>query len=128
MQDAIELHGVDAYHSVYFSVPQIAVRTRRCTSAGLPLLAWPIPALSHLKIMLNDSLFATLPVVTNVNMTGTYAMGGSPTNEGTILAPQNEPIVVTQNSNGVVMDAVLQMPAEMLVRDNHITSSSSGTR
>src|SRR6202012_1863208 len=121
LQDPIELRGVDAYHSVYFSVPQTqVVRTatlhiRYHFSPGL------IPALSHLKITLNDSLFAVLPVVTNVNMSGTYTAGGSPVNQGTILAPQNQPIVVTENANGATMDATLQMPAEMLVRDNHVT-------
>jgi cellulose synthase (UDP-forming) len=119
--DVIELHGVDAYHSIYFSVPQTqVVRTatmhiRYHFSPGL------IPALSHLKIMLNGSLFATLPVVTNVNMSGTYTQGGSPVNAGTILAPQNEPIVVTQNGNSAMLEATLQMPAEMLVRDNQVT-------
>jgi cellulose synthase (UDP-forming) len=119
--DVIELRGVDAYHSIYFSVPQTqVVRTatmhiRYHFSPGL------IPALSHLKVMLNGSLFATLPVVTNVNMSGTYSEGGSPTNAGTILAPQNEPILVTQNGNSAVLEATLEMPAEMLVRDNQVT-------
>ncbi|MDE3104609.1 MAG: UDP-forming cellulose synthase catalytic subunit, partial [Acidobacteriota bacterium] len=61
--DTIVLRGTDAYHSVYFSVPQTQVvktatmKLRYHFSPGL------IPQLSHLKVSLNGTLFATLPVV-----------------------------------------------------------------
>ncbi len=62
-------------------------------------------------------------MVTNVNMSGTYTAGGSPINQGTILAPQNAPIVVTDNGSGAILErhGAVQMPAEMLVRDNQLT-------
>ena len=119
--DVIELHGVDAYHSVYFSVPQTQVVRTATMHIRVHFSPGLIPALSHLKVMLNGSLFATIPVVTNVNMTGTYTAGGSPTDQGTILAPQNQPIVVTANGNAAEQDYTLDMPADMLVRDNQIT-------
>ena len=62
--DTIVLRGVDAYHSVYFSLPQTQVvktatmKLRYHFSPGL------IPALSHLKVSLNGTLFATLAVNT----------------------------------------------------------------
>ena len=60
--DTVVLRGVDAYHSVYFSVPQTQVvrtatmKLRYHFSPGL------LPELSHLKVSLNGTLFATLPV------------------------------------------------------------------
>ena len=71
--DTIVLRGVDAYHSVYFSVPQTQVvktatmKLRYHFSPGL------LPALSHLKVSLNGTLFATLPVSTAPTFTGTQA-------------------------------------------------------
>ena len=62
--DTIVMRGVDAYHSVYFSLPQTQVvktatmKLRYHFSPGL------IPALSHLKVSLNGTLFATLAVNT----------------------------------------------------------------
>ena len=62
--DTIVMRGVDAYHSVYFSIPQTQVvktatmKLRYHFSPGL------IPALSHLKVSLNGTLFATLAVNT----------------------------------------------------------------
>ncbi|MEO6922198.1 MAG: UDP-forming cellulose synthase catalytic subunit, partial [Bryocella sp.] len=60
--DTIVLRGVDAYHSVYFSVPQtqnVKMATMKLYYHFSPGL---IPQLSHLKVSLNGTLFATLPV------------------------------------------------------------------
>ena len=60
--NTIVLHGVDAFDTVHFSLPQNQVvktatmRLRYHFSPGL------IPSLSHLKVSLNGTLFATLPV------------------------------------------------------------------
>jgi cellulose synthase (UDP-forming) len=119
--DVIELHGVDSYHQVYFSVPPTEVVKTATMHIRYHFSPGLIPALSHLKVMLNGTLFATIPVVTNVDMTGIYTAGGSPTNKGTILAPQNIPIQVTRNGSSTLLEADLQMPVEMLARDNQVT-------
>ena len=73
MPDAIELRGIDAYASVHFSLPQTDVvktatmRLKYHFSPGL------IPALSHLKVSLNGSLFATLAVTNQPTVDATKA-------------------------------------------------------
>ncbi len=62
--ETIALHGTDAYDTVHFSLPQNQIvktanmRLRYHFSPGL------IPAISHLKVSLNGTLVATLPVNT----------------------------------------------------------------
>ena len=115
--DTIVLRGVDAYHSVYFSVPQTQVvktatmKLRYHFSPGL------IPALSHLKVSLNGTLFATLPVVNAPTFTGTM--------ENDLTAAQKlasqQALVATRNENNALIEATLTLPAELLVHDNEIT-------
>jgi cellulose synthase (UDP-forming) len=101
--DTIVLRGVDAYHTVYFSLPQTQVvklatmRLRYHFSPGL------IPSLSHLKVSLNGTLFATLPVTTPP----------TPPGPSDLNAPRSE--------NNSLLEATLTLPAEMLVRDNQLT-------
>jgi len=65
--DAIVLRGVDATHSVHFSLPQTEVvktatlKLRYHFSPGL------LPAVSHLNVSINGTLFATLPVVASAS-------------------------------------------------------------
>ncbi|HEY5331767.1 MAG TPA: UDP-forming cellulose synthase catalytic subunit [Acidobacteriaceae bacterium] len=65
--DAIVLRGVDATHSVYFSLPRTEVvkaatlKLRYHFSPGL------LAAVSHLNVSINGTLFATLPVVSSAN-------------------------------------------------------------
>lgn len=115
--DTIVLRGVDAYHSLYFSVPQTQVvktatmRLRFHFSPGL------LPALSHLKVSLNGTLFATLPVNTQPNFTS------APQD----LSPEEKVSETQQLSarrvgeNNALIEASLELPAEMLVHDNQIT-------
>ena len=94
--DAIVLRGVEAHHSVYFSLPQTEVvksatmKLRYHFSPGL------MPALSHLNVSLNGSLFATLPVR---------------------VAPRS---VGSDAENSALLEANLTLPAGMLVHDNEL--------
>ena len=115
--DTIVLRGVDAYHSVYFAVPQTQVvktatlKLRYHFSPGL------LPALSHLKVSVNGTLFATLPVTTQPNYAGLPA---DMTPEEKVAESQTLS-VRRVSENNALLEATLEMPAEMLVRDNQIT-------
>ena len=115
--DTIVLRGVDAYHSMYFSVPQTQIvktatlKLRYHFSPGL------LPAISHLKVSINGTLFATLPVTTSPNYVGEPA---DLTPEQKVAASQTISNV-RMNENNALLEATLVMPAEMLVHDNQIT-------
>jgi cellulose synthase (UDP-forming) len=101
--DTIVLRGVDAYHTVYFSLPQTqVVRSAKMTlhyhfSPGL------IPSLSHIKVSLNGTLFATLPVTVRP----------TPPGPSDLNAPRAE--------SSALIETTVTLPAEMLVRDNQLT-------
>lgn len=63
--DTINLRGIDAYHSVYFAVPQNEVVKQATMHLIYHFSPSLIPSMSHLKVMLNGTLFATLPVPQN---------------------------------------------------------------
>jgi cellulose synthase (UDP-forming) len=114
--ETIVLRGVDAYHSVYFSVPQTQlVKTATMTlkfhfSPGL------LPMISHLKVSLNGTLFATIPVTTSPTVIGTEA------NDLSADAKlQEQSALVAHEQNSALLTATLTMPAEMLVHDNELT-------
>ena len=115
--DTIVMRGVDAYHSLYFSVPQTQVvktarmRLRYHFSPGL------LPALSHLKVSVNGTLFATLPVTTQPSISGAPA---DLTSEEKVAESQ-QLAVRRAGENSALLEATLQLPAEMLVHDNQIT-------
>jgi cellulose synthase (UDP-forming) len=104
--DTIILHGVDAYDTVRFSLPQnqivktATMRLRYHFSPGL------IPSLSHLKVSLNGNLFATLPVTAPPSV---------------ILQPGSGQANVIRNENNALLEATLTLPAEMLVHNNELT-------
>jgi len=100
----IIFHGADAINTVHFSPPQnqsIKTATLRLRYHLSPAL---LPSLSHLKISLNGTLFATLPV-----------------------AAPPVPIVLstanpTRGESSELLEATLTLPAEMLVaRNNQLT-------
>jgi cellulose synthase (UDP-forming) len=101
--NTIVLHGVDAFDTVRFSLPQTQVvktatmRLRYHFSPGL------LPSLSHLKVSLNGTLLATLPVT--MPAVDTVA----PTANG------------THGENNSLLEATLTLPAEMLARSNDLT-------
>ncbi|HEX4577168.1 MAG TPA: cellulose biosynthesis cyclic di-GMP-binding regulatory protein BcsB, partial [Edaphobacter sp.] len=101
--NTIVLHGVDAFDTVRFSLPQTQVvktatmRLRYHFSPGL------LPSVSHLKVSLNGTLLATLPVT----------------------MPAVDTVAPTANStrgeNSALLEATLTLPAEMLARSNDLT-------
>jgi cellulose synthase (UDP-forming) len=60
--NTINLHGTDAYDTIYFAVPQNQVVKQASMHLYYHFSPSLIPAQSHLKILLNGTTFATLPV------------------------------------------------------------------
>ena len=115
--ETIVLRGVDAYHSVYFSVPQDEVvkmatlRLRYHLSPGL------LPQISHLNVSVNGTLFATLPVTTQSNYSG---QSGDLT-PAEKRAAKNTRSVTRANEQSALLEATLNVPADLLVRNNQLT-------
>jgi cellulose synthase (UDP-forming) len=113
--ETIVLRGVDAYHSTYFSVPQTQVvksatmKLRYHFSPGL------LPSISHLKVSMNGTLFATLPVTTQ------------PRGAASDLTPEEKRSESSQISvkrlseTSALLEASLMIPADMLVHNNQLT-------
>jgi cellulose synthase (UDP-forming) len=110
------LRGVDSYHSVYFAIPHTElVKTATMTlryhfSPGL------LPNISHLKVSLNGTLFATIPVTTSPTVNG----------EANDLTPEQklqeqETGMTVHIENSALLVAQITMPAELLVHDNELT-------
>jgi cellulose synthase (UDP-forming) len=108
--DTIVLRGVDAYHTVYFSIPQTQVVKTATMKLHYHFSPGLIPSLSHLKVSLNGTLFATLVV-------NTPPVPPSASTAGQRV--ENQSLSVTENN--VLLEATLTIPAEMLVRDNQLT-------
>jgi len=85
---AIIFRGMDASQSIPFSLPQTAVVSKAVLKLHYAFSPSLIPQLSHLNVMLNGTLVATLPV---------------PQSTGQM---QKE------------IDAEIPLPAEMIIRDN----------
>ncbi len=115
VQDTIVLRGVDAYHSVQFSVPQTQVVKTATMHLRYHFSPALLPALSHLKVSLNGTLFATLPV-------NSQPTAGSPRvdagGDGAQVEEGN--VTVTRNESSAMLEATLTMPAEMLVHQNEL--------
>ena len=58
----INLRGTDAYDTIYFAIPQNEVVKQASMHLYYHFSPSLIPAQSHLKVMLNGTVFATLPV------------------------------------------------------------------
>jgi cellulose synthase (UDP-forming) len=61
----INMRGTDAYHKVNFAIPQNEVVRQATLHLVYHFSPGLIPSMSHLKLMLNGTLFATLPVPQN---------------------------------------------------------------
>jgi cellulose synthase (UDP-forming) len=102
--DTIALHGVDASNTVHFSLPQTqlvktaTMRLRYHFSPGL------IPSLSHLKLSLNGTLFATIPVTMQPDA---------------VIPPNTAP--AANNENNSLLETTLTLPAELLTHSNELT-------
>ena len=112
--DTIELRGIDGYSSVHFSLPQTEVVKTATMHLKYHFSPGLIPALSHLKVSLNGSLFATLAVTNQPTMNGASS-GNSP------AAEDQQAIIIAHDQNSAMIEATLQMPADMLVHDNELT-------
>ena len=114
--DTIVLRGVDAYHSVFFSVPKTEVVKTATMHLKYHFSPGLLPDISHMKVSLNGTLFATLPVTTRPAF---VAPSGDLTPEQKVAEQQS--LNVTRNEAGALVEATLQMPADMLVPNNELT-------
>ena len=60
--DTIVLRGVDSYHSVFFSIPKTQLVKTATMHIQYHFSPGLLPDISHLKVSLNGTLFAVLPV------------------------------------------------------------------
>ncbi len=114
--DTIVLRGVDAYHTVPFSVPQTQVVKTATLHLRYHFSPGLIPELSHLKVSLNGTLFATLPVTAQP----AYVNPSSDLTPEQKVA-ESQTLNVTRSENNALLQADLTMPAEMLVHQNELT-------
>jgi cellulose synthase (UDP-forming) len=89
----LELHGIDSNHSVYFTLPQTHVVRSAKIHVHYAFSPSLLPQLSHLKLILNGTLFATIQPTPGAN-------GGS----------------ISQDT-----EADFTIPAELLVHTNSLT-------
>ena len=113
--DTIVLRGVDAYHSIFFSVPQTQVVKTAKFHIKYHFSPGLIPEISHLKVSLNGTLFATLPVTAPP----TVRNPGDLTPEQKVA--EQQVLNVTRDENNALLEATLTMPADMLVHSNELT-------
>ncbi|HEY1984324.1 MAG TPA: UDP-forming cellulose synthase catalytic subunit [Terracidiphilus sp.] len=89
----IELHGIDSNHSVYFTLPQTHVPRSVRVHLSYAFSPSLLPQLSHIKLMMNGTLFATVQPTPNNS-------GGSSTQIG---------------------EADFTVPPELMVHNNALT-------
>jgi cellulose synthase (UDP-forming) len=109
--DTIEMRGVDAYSSVYFSLPQTEVVKNAKMHLKYHFSPGLIPALSHLKVSLNGTVFATIAVT-------------APQKQSAVTNAPNgydASVVLSHVENSKQQEADLEIPAELLVHDNELT-------
>jgi len=94
----IEMHGIDSQDSIFFTLPQTHVVKAAKIHIYYTFSPGLKPELSHMQLMLNGTLFATLPV----------------------------PPGQTQGSAGKQEEAEFSIPAELLVRKNVLTMEFIG--
>jgi len=112
VSETIVLRGVDAYHTVYFSLPQTQVVKTATMHLRYHFSPGLIPSLSHLKVSLNGTVFATLPVTA----------APTPPSPSIQAGPADNPSArITRDENSALLEATVTVPAEMLVRDNQLT-------
>ena len=89
----IELHGIDSSHSIYFTLPQTHVARAAKVHIYYAFSPSLLPQLSHLKLILNGTLFATIQPTAG-------QVGGSSSKDE---------------------DGEFTIPAELLVHNNTLT-------
>jgi cellulose synthase (UDP-forming) len=116
VSDDIVLRGVDSYHSVFFSVPQTEVVKTAVMHIRYHFSPGLLPDISHLKVSLNGTLFATLPVTVRP----AYLTPQGDLTPEQKQAEQNS-LNISRNEQGALLEADLPMPADMLVHNNELT-------
>ncbi|HEY3706553.1 MAG TPA: UDP-forming cellulose synthase catalytic subunit, partial [Terracidiphilus sp.] len=94
----IDMHGVDSTTSVYFTLPQTHVPRSVKIHVSYAFSPALLPDISHIKLMLNGTLFATI----------------RPTPDG------------TGRSKGEVTESEFAIPAELMVHHNALTMEFIG--
>ena len=89
----IEMHGIDSQDTIFFALPQTHVVKAAKIHIYYTFSPSLLPQLSHIQLMLNGTLFATLPVPPN------QSPGGS----------------------ARIEEAEFEIPSELLVRRNSLT-------
>lgn len=89
----IELHGIDTMHNIYFTLPQTHVPTAAKIHLYYAFSPSLLPQLSHLKLIINGTLFATVQPTPG-------KMGGSDSSDA---------------------EAEFSIPPELLVHNNTLT-------
>lgn len=110
--NTIALRGAWASRTVHFAVPETQIVTTATMKLRYYLSPGLLPALSHLKISLNGTLVATLPVPQQQIASGP-AMAGRESNGQTAA--------VATNDGGALQEATVVLPTEVLVHDNQLT-------
>jgi cellulose synthase (UDP-forming) len=111
--DTIEMRGIDGYATVRFALPHTEIVKTATLHLKYHFSPGLLPALSHLKISLNGTLFATLPVIVPPTVNGATAGAAS-------TAADQQAIIIMHDQNSATLEATLKMPAEMLVHDNEL--------
>ncbi len=94
----VELHGIDSSHSIYFTLPQTHVARSAKIHVYYTFSPSLLPQLSHIKLMMNGTLFGTIEP--------------TPTSSG-----------ATSSQTG---EAEFTIPAELMVHHNELTMQFIG--
>lgn len=94
----VDLHGIDSSHTIFFTLPQTHVARTARIHVGYSFSPSLLPQLSHIKLMLNGTLFATIEPTPN-------GSGGTSSKPG---------------------EADFTIPPELLVHNNALTMQFIG--
>ena len=117
----IEFHNVESTHSIHFTLPQTHVV--RAAKIHLYYAFSPalLPQLSHLKLLINGTLFATIqPTAISPAGPGNGSAppGTQPAGQGDTSSPSASP---SSGSVGRPTEAEFAIPPELLVHQNTLT-------
>src|SRR5215469_1719359 len=90
----IDLHGIDSAHTVYFTLPQTHVVRNAKIHVSYAFSPSLLPQLSHIKLMLNGTLFATIEPTPN---------GSGGTRSETMEADYTIPVELLVHNNALTM-------------------------
>jgi cellulose synthase (UDP-forming) len=112
--NTLELRGVDSYSSIYFSLPETQVVKTATMHLRYHFSPGLLPQLSHLKVSINGTVFATLPVTTRPTLTPSLHQ-----NQTTSQAA-SPAVIAEHEASSALLETTLTLPAEMLVHDNEL--------